>query len=123
MIFHASRNYNTIRDLNDLSVQLNNDGYVLSSCYGAMLAQMQERVLIQDPAFPEDPTKRIWHPNMLVIFNEAQRAKILDIYNHVVEADAFWTEFYVTDAAVTSTLFNIEPQLDSLVACIEDLVS
>jgi len=119
----AAATYNTLRELSDLGIQLNNDGYVLSSCYGAVVAQMQEHVLIQDPAFPEDPTKRIWHPNMLVIFTETQRAKLRELYDHAVAADAFWTDFYVTDASVTSTLFNIEPQLDTLVACIEELVA
>lgn len=115
--------YATLTGLYNLGNQLNNDCDVLASYYGSMLTQMQTNMRIQDPATPEDPTARIWHPNMLVIFNEAQLAQLLDLYNHVAASKAFWDDFLITDANVTTTMFDVTPQLDALVADIDDIVA
>lgn len=118
----ATATFATITRMSNLASQLNNTCNALTDTYSALLAQMNAYLRIQDPAFPDDPTQRIWHTNMLVLYTPTQLAALLALYNHVAASSAFWYEYKVTEIAITSTLSDITPQLDTLIATIAGIV-
>lgn len=108
--------FKTLQDIQDLGNQFR------ARCQSALqLARenaglVSHYILIQDPDFPDDPTKRTWHPNMLVFYNDADRAAIMELCDKFKSDLEFWEHFVVTEHVTFDHVFDTTSKLDSIVS-------
>ena len=111
----AAPTFKTLQDIQDLGNQFR------ARCQSALqLARenaglVDHYILIQDPAFPDDTTKRTWHPNMLVFYTEAERAVIQSLCEKFKADLEYWEKFVVTENVTFEAIFNTTTKLDAIV--------
>lgn len=107
--------FTTLQDIANISVQFRNDTVNSWSSIEDRMRRVNRYIKIQDPAFPGDETKRIWHPNMTAFYSPEQLAIIQQMCDQFQQEYDFWHDFVVTNAATTESLFDVTPKLDALV--------
>ena len=108
--------FTTLSDIANMATQFHNDA---RAAYGAAADRMNRAnryIKIQDPAFPEDPTKRIWHPNMTNFYSAEELVAVQALYDQFALEYNFWKAFVVDNEATMVQMFTVTPKLDMLVA-------
>lgn len=116
----AAATYSTVADMYNFGVQMNGNCDVMASNCAELVNQFNTRYTIQDPAFPEDPTKRIWNPNIAAVCTTAQLTALSALHEHLLLDAAFWPSFM---ASLPTERFDVTAQLDTLCAGITALES
>jgi hypothetical protein len=107
--------FKTLQDIQDLGNQFR------ARCQSALqlarenVGLVDHYILIQDPAYPDDTTKRTWHPNMLVFYTASERAIVQSLCDKFKADLAFWEQFVVTENATFEEIFNATTKLDGIV--------
>jgi hypothetical protein len=108
--------FTTLSDIANMATQFKNDCF---AAYGAAADRMNRAnryIKIQDPAFPDDPTKRIWHPNMTNFYSAEDLVKVQALYDQFALEYNFWKTFVVDNETMMLEMFTVTPKLDVLVA-------
>lgn len=109
--------FSTLTDIANMANQFVNDCNTTTQFAVDRLARVNRYIKIQDPAFPDDPTKRIWHPNMTAFYTPEQLAVVQIFYDEIVRQHDFWMGWCGTDCKQPPMeIFNVVPKLDQLVA-------
>jgi hypothetical protein len=108
--------FRTLQDIQDLGNQFR------ARCQSSLQLARENQglidhyIMIQDPQYPDDPTKRTWHPNMVVFYSEAERTVIADLCEKFKSDLEYWERFVVSENATFEALFNTTPKLDGIIA-------
>jgi len=108
--------FTTLSDIANMATQFKNDCF---AAYGAAADRMNRAnryIKIQDPAFPDDPTKRIWHPNMTNFYSAEDLVKVQALYDQFALEYNFWKTFVIDNETTMLQMFTVTPKLDALVA-------
>jgi hypothetical protein len=108
--------FTTLNDIANLSLEFKNDCQIAFQIAQNRLERTNKYIMIQDPAYPNDETKRIWHPNMLIFYTEVERAQIKNLYDQFVSDYNFYSNFVVVNSSMFNELFDVKPKLDALVS-------
>lgn len=109
--------FTTLTDVANVANQFTND--CLTTCQFATdrMQRAHKYIKIQDPAFPDDPTKRVWHPNMLAFYTPEQLVYVQEFYDEIERQYNFWLSWCGPDGkGPKMSLFDVVPKLDYIVA-------
>lgn len=108
--------FSTLTDIASLGVQFTNSCNASNSLAIDNMNRANTFIRIQDPAFPDDPTKRIWHNDMLVFYSTEELVFIMDLYIETQRQFNFWQDWVgINCNGPKMQLFNVLPKLDALV--------
>ena len=109
----------TLKTLKEIEELGNNFRAGFMSAYTQAAARYEvahHYIKIHDPAYPDDPTKRVWHPNMLVLYSATQLSMIESYYNHVVADYMWYKNMRDSDPQGVESMFDVVTALNTLVA-------
>lgn len=109
--------FTTLTDIANMANQFANDCMTTAQFATDRMQRANKYIKIQDPAFPDDPLKRIWHPNMTAFYTPEQLVVVGMLYDEIVRQYDFWRDWAGPDnKGPKMEIFNVIPKLDYLVS-------
>lgn len=108
--------FTTLTDIANMATQFKNDAHAAFGAAADRMNRANRYIKIQDPEFPDDPTKRIWHPNMTNFYSAEQLVYVQALYDQMVNEYNFWNSFVNDNDGAMLTMFDVVPKLDALVS-------